>query len=214
MAMDGSADWPAVYQYWFPPGIEADDAAAHQARFVWWFRGGANAGLAAFAATVEAALAGQLDHWAMTPRGRLALILALDQFPRGLFAGTARAYAGDPAALALAEAGLANGHYDALRKPWEEVFFLIPLVHAEGERHAERLDRVVAAAEAAVERVPERLRPVYAFSAGQARAQRDVILRFGRFPHRNAILGRASTPEEAVYVARGEFPHTREPPAL
>jgi uncharacterized protein (DUF924 family) len=145
--------------------------------------------------------------------GRLSLIVVLDQFPRGLFAGAPEAYASDPAALrAAAEEGLRNGHYDALTRPWETIFFALPLAHAEGPDHRERLERVVALAERVALEAPSRLRPLYRFSADQARGHLEVISRFGRFPHRNRILGRVSTPEEEAYLAKGDFVHTRPPP--
>ena len=210
---DWEEEWRAVYDFWFPPGLEEADAETHRRQFEWWFGGGSNAALPPFAPVLEAAEAGRLEHWAATPRGRLSLILVLDQFPRGLRAGTPEAYASDPHALRIAEEGQRNGHQAALERPWEKVFSAMPLVHAEGPGHLERLDRVVAHAEALAREVPERLRPLYEFSAGQARGHRDVVARFGRFPHRNAILGRASTPEEAAYLAKGDFVHTRRMPA-
>jgi uncharacterized protein (DUF924 family) len=165
-----------------------------------------------FLPVVEAAKSGRLDHWLATPRGRLSLILALDQFPRGVFAGTPEAYASDPDALHIAEEGLRNGHYDAIARPWEKLFFLLPLAHAEGPDHLERMRRVVAISERSLDEVPASLQPIYQFSLSQARGHLEVISRFGRFPHRNLILGRASTPDEAAYLAKGDFVHTRQPP--
>jgi uncharacterized protein (DUF924 family) len=161
---------------------------------------------------VTAARAGSLDHWLSTPLGRLSLIIVLDQFPRGLFAGTPEAYAGDPAALRIAEEGLRNGHYDALTRPWEKTFFFMPLGHTEGPDHLERLKRVAALGETLATEVPAPLQPLYQFSANQGRGHLDVISRFGRYPHRNAVLGRVSTPEEAAYLEKGEFVHNRRPP--
>ncbi|MCR6741718.1 DUF924 domain-containing protein, partial [Aeromonas dhakensis] len=92
------------------------------------------------------------------------------------------------------------------------MFSVMPLVHAEGPGHRERLERVVALAERIAREVPEPLRPLHEFSAGQARGHLDVITRFGRFPHRNPILGRASTPEEEAYLAKGDFVHQRRMP--
>jgi uncharacterized protein (DUF924 family) len=210
--MDQIHDWRAVHDFWFPPGLDDADAETHRRMFERWFGGGANAGLPPFAPVLEAASAGRLDHWLAAPAGRLSLIVALDQFPRGLFPGTPDAYARDPDALRLAEEGLRNGHYDALTRPWEQTFFLLPLAHAEGPGHQERLERVVALAERITEDAPEHLRPLYRFSAGQARGHLEVIARFGRYPHRNPVLGRASTAEEAAYLAKGEFVHDRRPP--
>jgi uncharacterized protein (DUF924 family) len=204
-------DWRAVHDFWFPPGLDAD-AKTHRRMFDWWFGGGSDSAMPRFAPVLAAAKAGRLDHWRETPLGRLSLILVLDQFPRGLHAGTPEAYASDPHALRIAEEGLRNGHHAALAEPWEKMLHVMPLVHAEGPGHRERLQRVVRLSEVVAREAPERLRPLYEFSAGQARGHLDVVNRFGRFPHRNPILGRASTPEEAAYVAKGDFVHRRRPP--
>jgi uncharacterized protein (DUF924 family) len=198
-----------VLDAWFPPGLDQADTATHHRVFEAWFGGQAPALPAELAA---AAQAGHLDAWAATAEGRLALILLLDQAPRGRFAGTPLAYAGDPDALQLAEEGLRNGHYDALEHPWERTFFFLPLAHAEGPDLRERLIRVTAMAESLAWSAREDLRPLYRFSADQARGHRAVIARFGRYPHRNAILCRASTAEEAAYLASGELVHRRRPP--
>jgi len=210
--MTEDRNWRTVHDFWFPPGLDDADAEAHRRMFLWWFGGGANAELPRFAPVLEAARAGRLRHWLAAPRGRLALIVVLDQFPRGLSAGTPAAYASDPDALRIAEEGLRNGHYDALARPWERTFFLMPLGHAEGPGHQARLERVAAMTEAIALAAPEHLRPLYRFSAGQARAHLEVITRFGRFPHRNPILGRTSTPEELAYLEKGDFVHRRQPP--
>jgi uncharacterized protein (DUF924 family) len=205
-------DWQQVYDLWFPPGLDEADAETLRVRIEWWFGGGSNRALPPFAPLLDAARAGRLDGWSATPLGRLSLIIVLDQFPRGLFAGTPEAYASDPEALRIAEEGLRNGHHAALSKPWERMFSVMPLVHAEGPSHRERLERVVALADSLAREVREELRPVYAFSAAQARGHLDVISRFGRFPHRNPILGRRSTPEESAYLAKGDFVHQRRMP--
>lgn len=209
--MDERQDWREVYDFWFPPGLDAD-AETHRRRLEWWFGGGSNAALRPFIPVLETGRAGRLDAWRATPRGRLSLIIVLDQFPRGLLAGRAAAYASDFDALRLAEEGLSNGHHAALSEPWEKLFSAMPLVHAEGPGHRQRLERVVAMADALAREAPAHLRPLYEFSAEQARGHRDVIARFGRFPHRNAALGRASTPDEAAYLAEGDFVHRRRPP--
>lgn len=211
--MNEAQDWRTVYDFWFPPGVDDDDPETHRQRWIWWMGGGANRELQPFGPMVEAARAGRLNAWLATPRGRLSLILVLDQFPRGLYAGTPAAYANDPAALRIAEEGLRNGHYDALTGAWEKSFFFMPLGHAEGPDHRERLERVVALAEAIAHEAPERLRSPYRHGVSQARGHLDVISRFGRHPHRNPVLGRDSTPEEAAYLEEGDFVHLRRPPA-
>ena len=210
--MRASAQIDQVLDAWFPTGIEYADAATHHALFETWF-GGARATIPfALGALARQAQAGQLDGWAATPRGRLALILLLDQAPRDLYPGTPLAYAGDPDALQLAEEGLRNGHYDALEHPWEKTFCFLPLAHAEGPDHRERLIRVGAMADSLAWSAREDLRPLYRHSADQARRHRAVIERFGRHPHRNAILGRTSTPEEAAWLETGELAQRRRPP--
>ncbi|MEN0073897.1 MAG: DUF924 family protein [Paracraurococcus sp.] len=200
-----------VLDAWFTPGLENADARTHHRAFETWFDGGVTPTLA-LARLMRAALAGHLDGWAATARGRLALILLLDQVPRCLHAGTPQAYVGDPDALRLAEDGLRNDHYDALDHAWERSLFLLPLAHAEGPDHRERLIRLCAMAEAVAWSAPDYLRPLYRFAADEARGHRAVIARFGRYPHRNAILGRVSTAEEADYLATGALAPRRRPP--
>lgn len=160
-----------------------------------------------------AAVAGALDHWRRDPLGCLALILALDRVPRGLFAGTAAAFASDAKALAIARRGLREGHYAALTRPWHQTFFLIGYVHAEGPDHLERFDQALPLHDIIALQAPPPLRPIYQHSAEQARRHREVIARFGRYPHRNATLGRRSTSAEAEYIAVGKIVHQRELPA-
>jgi uncharacterized protein (DUF924 family) len=205
-------DWRPVFDFWFHAELPAEDAAAHWRMLDWWMRGGANAQLAPFATVLAEARAGGLDHWTRTPHGRLSLIIVLDQFPRGLDAGTPEAFSADPAALQLTEEGILNGHLDGLADPWHRFFFFLPLAHAEGPDHLARMERIVALSEQALEAAPSSLKPVWRFSLSQAQANREVIARFGRFPHRNGVLGRTSTPEEAAYIEKGDFVHRRSPP--
>ncbi len=210
--MDEAQDWRAVYGFWFPPGLDDADLAAHWRMLEWWMRGGANGELPQFAPLTEAARAGRLDHWLATPLGRLSLIVVLDQFTRGLHAGTPDAYASDPEALRIAEEGLRNGHYDALKSPWEKFFFMLPLAHAEGPDHLERMTRILSLSQAMTDGAPAHLRPIHQFSHSQAQGHFDVISRFGRFPHRNAVLGRETTPDEAAYLEKGDYVYNRQPP--
>ena len=204
-------DWRALHAVWFPPGLDAS-FDTHRAQFLRWFAGGGPGPLAAFAPLLTAARTGVLESWTATAQGRLALILVLDQLPRVLHAGTPAAYEDDRHALAQAEAGLAAGDYTGLATPWEKTFFLLPLAHAEGPDHLARLDRAVGLTQALVAEAPAPLRPLYEHSANQARGHRDVIARFGRYPHRNTVLGRASTPAERVYLDRDQLVHQRAPP--
>ena len=198
-----------VLRFWFPELSGADHARlVHQ--FEWWFRGGADSAIAAqFPRLLERAARGELEHWAQGPRSRLALILVLDQFSRSLYRDTARAFAQDPKALALALEGLEIGHFSALETPWERTFFFLPLGHSEELSH---LDRAVILAEQIAKDAPPELCKILEHSASQARGHRAVIARFGRHPHRNAILGRPSSPEELAYVASGKLVHQRALP--
>jgi uncharacterized protein (DUF924 family) len=195
-----------ILAFWFPPGIDADEAA-HQRQFQFWFGGGANSLIVQrFTAAHETAARGGLDSWAGDPHSRLALIIVLDQFSRSIHGGSARAYAQDEKAINLAMDGVERGFYDQLSSVWERTFFMLPLGHSE---QLAQLERCVALAEALIEEAPQQVRRLYEFSASQARGHRDVIARFGRQPHRNALLGRESTDEERAYLAAGDFVHRR-----
>lgn len=211
--MQQAHDWRRIYDFWFPAGLDAD-AETHGKMFLWWMRGGASAEMARFAPFLEAALSGRLDSWRSDPRSRLSLILLLDQFTRGLHADTPQAYAGDQAALQIAREGINVGHLDALATPWEQFFFLLPYAHAEGPDHLQRVKEIVERAELTALTVPMEFQPIYQFSVSQARANLEVIARFKRFPHRNPILGRVSTPEELAFIEKGDFVHKRRPTFL
>jgi uncharacterized protein (DUF924 family) len=143
-----------------------------------------------FLPTHAAAASGALDAWAGSAEGALALVLLLDQFPRNAFRGTPRVYATDAQARATADAAIRAGFDQqvdsALRR-----FFYLPFMHSE---NIEDLDRCVALNEAAG---GEALR--YALN------HREIVRRFGRFPHRNAVLGRPASPEEERFLAEGGF---------
>ncbi len=207
--MQQTEEFEEILRFWFPDLSSADHAQIAQ-QFEWWFRGGADGAICErFANLLERATRGDLDQWARQARSRLALIIVLDQFSRSVYRNTARAFAQDPKALKLALEGIEIGHYAALATPWEKTFFFLPLGHSEDFSHVQK---AVQLAEELVERAPPELRKILDHSASQARGHRDVIARFGRHPHRNAILERQSTPEEVEYLARGEFVHTREVP--
>jgi uncharacterized protein (DUF924 family) len=144
-----------------------------------------------FGALVEQALAGGLADWEGAAGAALARVLLLDQFTRNIFRDTSRAFDGDAQALALARSMVARGADQAL-PPLRRVFTYLPFEHAEDEaaqRESLRLFGALAAAH-----------PALASYDDYARRHAAVIERFGRFPHRNAILGRASTPEEIAFL--------------
>jgi uncharacterized protein (DUF924 family) len=147
-----------------------------------------------FGALVDAARQGDLEHWAQSPRGRLALIILLDQFPRHVFRGTREAYASDAKAQALAAEGIEASMDEDLTLS-ERQFFYMPLMHAEDrDLQALSLERFDALRDAT--------QAVLGFACGHRR----IVYRFGRFPHRNKVLGRASSPEEEAFLASEESP--------
>lgn len=151
-----------------------------------------------FAADVREAIAGGKEQWASSPNGCLATILLLDQFPRNIYRGTPQAFANDDKALALAQSGIIN-RLDGKLGPVEMAFFYMPMQHA--ENLAVQMQSV-ALYEALAESVPDMTKDIFNKGfAHYARLHRDIVLRFGRFPHRNKILGRESTPEEKDYLA-------------
>ena len=150
-----------------------------------------------FAATVDAAISGQLDEWAQTPGGWLALLIVLDQFPRNLYRRDARACASDDKALAIALTGLDRGDDQGL-PALQRAFAYMPLEHAEDLSLQKRCVDLFTLLCAAV--VPEQ-RALPETFLDYARRHQRVIQRFGRFPHRNALLGRTSTRAEQDYLA-------------
>jgi uncharacterized protein (DUF924 family) len=149
-----------------------------------------------FGALVVPAREGALDDWAATAEGALALFLVLDQFPRNLFRGSAEAFASDAHALHLARRLVIGQRKDLTLTPTQRVFLYLPFEHAE-EMAAQ--DQSVALFEGL------RDDPAHAKASGTidyAWRHRAVIARFGRFPHRNAVLGRESTPAELTYLAQ------------
>ena len=141
----------------------------------------------------------QCDHWAATARGRLALILLLDQFPRHLYRGRAEAFASDRHALTVALTGIDAG-LDRRLDTVERVFFYLPLEHAEDLAVQ---DRCVGAFAALRAQCPAALEARADQFLDFARQHREVIARFGRFPHRNDTLGRVTTAEERAYLDDG-----------
>ncbi|HTX24811.1 MAG TPA: DUF924 family protein [Steroidobacteraceae bacterium] len=157
---------------------------------------------ARFEPLVIDAAQGKLAAWADSPRRRLSLILLLDQLPRNLYRATARAYATDERALGLALSGIQSGG-DAALDVVERIFFYMPLQHAES---LEAQDESVAAYRRLLDETPEALRAGLANVLRHAEAHRAVVLRFGRFPHRNRILGRPTNPDELEYLHRERPP--------
>lgn len=146
---------------------------------------------ARFLAVHEAAAAGRLADWEYSAQGALALLILLDQFPRNMFRGQARAFATDPMARAIAAGAIVRG-FDAQVSPELRGFFYLPFEHSENPADQERgLAFFKAAGDAD--------------GLKWAEIHADIIRRFGRFPHRNAALGRVTTPEEQAFLDGGGF---------
>lgn len=187
----------AVLDYWF--GADRADALRNPARARLWWRKDPiiDADIRArFELLVIEALAGERDDWAQTPAGLLALVILTDQFTRNIYRGTPQAFAGDPRALGWCRQALAEG-IDRSLHPLERLFLYLPLEHSEVLADQEAcialMEALVAAAEPAV-------RALLADARDYARRHGEVIRRFGRFPHRNAILGRESTAAEIAFL--------------
>jgi uncharacterized protein (DUF924 family) len=150
---------------------------------------------------VEAASNGRLDHWAEEPRGRLALILLIDQFRRNIHRNTAKAFSHDKLALKLCVEGAVKKKDKGLT-PIEKVFFYMPLQHAESVKvQAKSVELFNKLAES----VSPTYRETFLTVAQFAELHKDIVDQFGRFPHRNKLLGRENTPEENEYLA-GDSP--------
>ncbi len=178
----------AVFEFWFPPGVDEG------ARREWFVKDEAfdRQIRERFGALIEQALAGGLRAWdAEGPQSALARILLLDQFTRNTHRGTAIAFAGDHLALQAAQ-DMVDADEDLALSPFQRAFVYMPFEHAEDlamQDQAVALFTRLAHAHPALENMLD-----------YARRHREVILRFGRFPHRNTILVRASTPEEAEFL--------------
>ena len=195
--MTATAGIEHLLEFWF--GTCGADGAIDPTRREMWFKSGARHDAeirGRFGGLHERASRGALDEWTGTARGRLALIVVLDQFSRHIYRGTAQAFAQDAAAQKLTLAGLKEGT-DLELAPVQRSFFYLPLEHAE-DRALQALS--VQCYERLAKAVSKAWRKDYESFLDYARRHRDVIERFGRFPHRNAALGRASTPEEIAFL--------------
>ncbi len=194
----------SVRDFWF--GTLPLSAAQLQQRMRFWFgneptplrRERDEAIRSRFAQLLERAGSGELDSWADGPRRRLSLIILLDQFPRNIYRGSARAFAYDARALGLALSGMQSAA-DAALDVVERVFFYMPLQHAES---GEVQDESVAAYRRVLAEASADVHAFFASSLRSAEHHRSIIEQFGRFPHRNRVLDRPSTPQEEQWLAR------------
>jgi len=173
-----------VLAFWFADGPSVQ-------RKLWFEKNAAfDTACGAFADALSAAKRGELDHWADTPRGALALTILLDQFSRNLHRGSPETFTADTQARALARRVVVQG-FDRQVGPVERTFFYLPFEHSEDLADQDESVRLFTA-------LHEELG---GDTLDYALRHSDVIRRFGRFPHRNAVLGRTNTPAEATYLA-------------
>ncbi len=189
-----------ILNFWFADALHFPEAAA--ARFGVWFGQDDQFDQQIreqFGDLPERAARQEFEAWRNDPQSCLALVLVLDQFPRNIFRGSARTSAFDGQARKVALAAIASG-FDERLHPLEAAFLYLPLQHAED---LDLQNRSVQLYDALCERAPTCLKILCRRCAEYARRHREVIRRFGRFPHRNALLGRESSQEESAYLAAG-----------
>jgi uncharacterized protein (DUF924 family) len=186
-----------ILEFWFGAAAHSQAAASERRRL--WFGGDPETDRLIddrYGRDLEAARRGGYDRWSDNPRGALALIVVLDQFSRNIFRGSPQAYESDSKALALCREGMAQ-EQDRSLEVVERAFFYLPLEHAE-DRVVQRLS-VQAFTRLCREAPPEWKGMGEGFLDYAVRHQ-HIVERFGRFPHRNAVLGRLSTPEEKAFL--------------
>lgn len=189
--------WQPLLDWWFGTAEKPDEIAADKGK-LWFGKGHDRQALERFGDLVEQALAGGLTDWAQRPEGWLALVLLLDQLPRMIFRNTPESFSGDLRAQALVAQGLAAG-FDQQLKPIQRVFIYLVLEHCENLTvQNEAVSRFIEL----VREQPEAQRAVFEDNLDYAERHQKIIARFGRFPHRNAVLGRESTAEEVEFLSR------------
>ena len=192
-----------VLDFWFGADPMAPDQLSQRMRL--WFGGDEPPEIRAlrdesltarFGSLAQSAAAGHLDAWVSSPHRLLALVLLLDQFPRSIHRGTAAAFAQDERALELVMAGLQTGA-DATLTPIQRVFFYMPMQHSESPDIQE--ESVAAFRRLALE-APLEQRSLFQNCLKFAQLHQRIVARFGRFPHRNAVLGRQCSPAEEAFL--------------
>lgn len=185
-----------VLEYWFGD-LQSPEAAPSTVSL--WFKGGPEVDeeiRKRFGNVLEPARRGERDGWAETPQGALALLILLDQFPRNVYRGDPRSFGADEHAREIARASLERGD-DLAVFPVQSTFFYLPFEHSEA---LEDQHLAVAKIRASHDRASGAARKLLEETVAYAVRHQGVIERFGRFPHRNEILGRPSTPEEQEFL--------------
>ncbi len=187
----------SIREFWF--GQEQEDVVVASTKSeLWWSKNEATDReiTERFEATLLASASHELDDWADQPQDLLALILLVDQFPRNIYRETPRSFAFDELARHWCQTGLSTKAFEGLR-PIERVFCYLPLEHSESredQRHSIRLYQQL------LDEAPTEQKELFANTLAFAKLHFDIVERFGRFPHRNAILDRPSTEEELAFL--------------
>ncbi len=204
MAHDGKLEdaesmQETVLDFWF--GEQAEGFPIQNKEALWWGGGPeVDADIRTkFGALIHDAEAGVLSFWEQTARGSLALIIILDQFTRNIYRGTAKAFASDAVCLDIAKRGIAKG-FDAQLTFSERTCFYRPFMHAEDRADQ---NRSVALYEALLQSAPDKALPALKNNLKFAIEHQEIIAQFGRFPHRNAALGRVPSAAEDAYLSDG-----------
>jgi uncharacterized protein (DUF924 family) len=194
-----TAPWQPLLEWWFGNADSPDEVAADKGKL--WFGKRDSQDLEArerFGDWVEQALAGGLTEWTQRPEGWLALVLLLDQLPRMIYRNTPQSFSGDLRAQALVAQGIA-ADFDRQLQPIQRTFIYLVFEHC--ENLAVQNEAVSRFMDLLAEQ-PETDRAVFADNLDYAERHQKVIARFGRFPHRNALLGRESTAEELAFLSK------------
>lgn len=189
-----------ILSFWFADVATASSRA--QERYDFWFKATPEIDTQIrerFSDLYRQAQAGELQSWEEAPRSCLALIIVLDQFPRNLYRATPSAFTTDSQAQTIAQRGLTQSYLSELHCI-EQAFFLMPLQHAE---HVSLQEESVRQSREMLRQAPAEWHVLLDSFHGSAEKHLSIIQRFGRFPHRNAILGRKSTPEEQAFLDSG-----------
>ena len=196
---NGQPAWEPVLNYWFGDA-EDDVVCAEEKASLWWGKATeVDAEIRQrFESVLQLLVNGGNRYWLQFPESRLAAIITLDQFSRNIYRNTPTAFAADQLALNWCLSGITAG-LDKQLRPIERVFFYLPMEHAEdlGMQH-----RCLWQFQQLVEIVPEAHKETFSGFVDYAKQHMDIIGRFGRFPHRNTVLGRQSTPQELEYLAQ------------
>ncbi|WPN47542.1 MULTISPECIES: DUF924 family protein [unclassified Pseudomonas] len=194
-----NAPWQPLLDWWFGNFETPGEVAAQQGKL--WFGKRDSQDLEArtrFGDQVEQALAGGLTEWMQCPEGWLALVLLLDQLPRMIFRDTPKAFSGDPQAQTLVVQGIA-ADFDRQLRPIQRVFIYLVFEHSENLAvQNEGVWRYIEL----VAQQPDGDRALFADYLDYAEKHQKIIAQFGRFPHRNAVLGRESTAQELVFLSK------------